>query len=197
MRRRFLALGAVLVGLTAGCSTGTHRSAAPPTTATTSAAVNPDVVPAVITPAYVDAVFAVLEHIDGNASRALIAANAVTPEVLADIRAIYNDPLYAQEVKIAQQSIQGNLSNIRRPPGDVRIRVKRLIFASSQCVFVEADSDYGAVVYAPPNKPASEYWELRPKQSGADPARINATPWALAFNRTFETPTSIPNQCVS
>lgn len=197
MRRRFLAIGGVLMVLLAGCSSGRHLTAGPPTTTTAASSPNPDVVPAVITPAYVDAVFAVLEHIDGNASRALIRAHAVTPEVLADIRAIYNDPLYAEEVKIAYESLQGNLSNVRRPPGDVRIGVTRLLAASSTCIFVETRSDYSRVVFKPPAQPASEYWVLRPKEPGADPKHLNATPWALSFNRTFQSPTAIPNQCAS
>ena len=197
MRRRYLAIGAVLIGLLSGCSSGGRHASAPATTLATASSPNPDVVPAVITPAYVNAVFRVLEHIDGNASRALIAAHAVTQEVTADIRAIYNDPLYAEEVRIAEESVQGDLSNVKRPLGDVRVVVTHLISSSPTCVFLEATSDYTEVVGSLPAAPASEYWELEPKQAGADPDRLNPTPWSMSFNRTFQTPTELPNQCGS
>lgn len=198
MRRRYLATGAVLVGLLTGCSGGGHDPhASGTTTSTTSSSLspNPDVVPAVITPAYVDAVFRVLEHIDGNASRTLIAAHAVTPKVLADIRAIYNDPLYAQEVKIAQQSLQGSLRNVKTPPGDVRVGVVSLISSSPDCIFVRTADDYTDVLVTPGPAPASGYWGLQRKQPGHDPQGLNPTPWALSFNAVFNTPTSVPNQC--
>jgi len=194
MKRRIAGLRAVVgaLFLASACSSG-HHTAAP--TTTTTAAPNPDVIPAVITPAYVDAVFKVLEHIDGNASRELISSKAVTPQVLADIRSIYNDPLYAQEVQIAHQSLQGDLSNVRQPLGDVVVTVTHLISSSPTCVFVETASNYDAVLYKTGNPVASEYWALRPKQNGSDPGHLNETPWSLAFNVDYNSPTSIPDQC--
>jgi hypothetical protein len=200
MRRRMSALGlAAVIAGGAACSSG-HRTDPTKTTSTTSTSfsptgANPDVIPSVITPAYVDAVFNVLEHIDGNASRALIASNAVTPTVLADIRAIYNDPLYAQEVEIAHQSLQGSLSNVKRPPGDVRITVSSLISGSRTCIFVRTTSDYTAVLLHPGPAVAAEYWALTPKVRADDPSGINPTEWALSFNVDFPTPTTVPNQC--
>ena len=197
MRRRFLALGAVAVILVSGCSSGGHHASGATTSSAVGASPHPDVIPAVITPAYVNAVFRVLEHIDGDASRALIASDAVTPGVLADVRAIYNDPLYAQEVQIAQESVHGDLANVRHPPGDVRITVLSLISASRSCIFVKTASDYSAVLRQPGPPVASEYWALKPKQAGGDPGHLNPTPWALSFNVDYKTATSIPDQCAS
>jgi hypothetical protein len=195
MRRLSLALGAVLILAASACSSGHRRPDAPPTSSTQAATPNPDVIPAVITPAYVDAVFGVLEHVDGNASRALITGHGVTPTALADIRSIYNDPLYAQEVEIAHESISASLGNVRNPPGDVRVSVVALVSISSNCIFVRTASDYGAVLVNPGPPVASEYWVLRPKQSGHDPRNLNPTPWALSFNADFTSPTTIPDQC--
>lgn len=177
----------------ASCS-GAHHRAAPPTTASGP---NPDVIPAVITPAYVDAVFRVLNHIDGDASRALLAAGKVTPGVLTDLRAIYNDPLYAQEVKIEEQSINGDTSLVKRPPGDIQTVVVTLMSSSPQCIFVATRSDFRAVLKAPSSPAASEYWGLMRRQSGNDPYHLNPTPWAFFFNADYTTPTTIPNQCGS
>jgi hypothetical protein len=179
-----LALGA--------CSSAVHRGVAASTTTTTS--VDPDVVPAVITAAYVDAVFRVLNHINGEAVRALVAARAVTPEVKLYLRAIYNDPLYATEVKIAQQTL-AQLSNFRHPPGDVDSQVVRVIHAARTCIFVSIAATFSAVVFHPGASAAADYWRLSPKQVGIDPKHLNPTPWALSFNATYPTPTVIPDQC--
>ncbi|HWE54489.1 MAG TPA: hypothetical protein VG435_03210 [Acidimicrobiales bacterium] len=196
MRRLNLALVGVMMLVAGGCSSGGH-SRAVPTTTTQPAGPNPDVVPAVITPAYVNAVFAVLEHVDGNASRTLIESKSVTPQVIADIRAIYNDPLYSQEIRIAQQSRSTSSADLLHPVGDVRITVRAILSESPTCIFVETNSDYSAVLVKPETPAASEYWMLRLKQPGADPSRLNSTPWALSFNADFLTPTTIPNQCVA
>lgn len=194
MRRRILALGAVLVMLGAGCGAGRHAAAT--TTTTTVAGPNPDVVPPVITPAYVDAVFAVLNRIYGNAVRDMITADAVTSTALSDLRAIFDDPLYAKEVGIAHDSLTPeNLSNVRHPPGDVRTSVVRLVSASATCVFVQTTDDYSSVLVHPGPAPAVGYWGLERKQPGHDPLHLNPTPWAFFFNGVFTSPTSIPNQC--
>jgi hypothetical protein len=195
MRRRLLAIGAGLALLVAACSSPHHPAASPG--AAQISAPNPDVIPPVITPAYVNAVFAVLEHVAGNASRALLATNSVSPTVVADLRAIYNDPLYAQEIKIAHQSLAGDLSNVRRPPGDVRILVAQLISSSTTCIFVRTTSDYSKVLIHPVAPAPSEYWTLKPRQAGADPKHLNGTAWALSFNVDFQTVTSIPDQCAT
>lgn len=200
---------ALAAGLSlAGCSTPTRPVASPttspavtspastnPTTTTSPDAVNPDVIPPVITVPYVDAVFKVLEHIDGNVSRNLLLTGRVTQQDLTDLRAIYSDPLYAQEVKIAQQSIGGDLSNVRRPPGDVVIKVLKLISATPSCIFVSTQSDYSSVLIKPGQQAASEYWMLTPKLQVDDPGGINPTHWSLSFNADFITSTEIPNQC--
>lgn len=193
MRRRLLALWAGPVLLAASCSSAHHRAAPP----TTTSGPDPDVVPAVITPAYVDAVFRVLNHIDGDASRALLAAGKVTPGVLTDLRAIYNDPLYAQEVKIAQQSIAGDTSGLKQPLGDIQTVVISVLSSSPQCIFVATRSDFRAVLVDPGPPAASEYWGLTRRQPQYDPDQLNPTPWALFFNADYTTPTSIPDQCSS
>lgn len=195
MRLRILALSVAVAVAGASCSSA-HHDAVPPTTLQ-PAAPNPDVIPAVITPAYVNAVFVVLNHIQGNATRTLVSANAVTSLVIADLRALYNDPLYAREVEIAGQTLQGGLANFQRPPGDIVTTVVDLQFASSSCIFVETSSQFRQVVIRPEQSAAAEYWRLSPKEPAADPHHFNPTPWALSFNATYLKATTIPNQCAS
>ena len=206
MRRWPLVAAAAALCL-AGCSTTSHPSASPATSAAVNApssatpsstapssVINPDVIPPVITMPYVDAVFKVLEHIDGNVSRSLLLAGRLTQTDLTDLRAIYGNPLYAQEVKIAQQSIGENLSNVRRPPGDVVVKVLKILSASSDCIFVSTRSDYSSVLINPGQTPASSYFGLDQKTSQAEPS-INPTPWSIFFNEVFMKPAAIPDQC--
>lgn len=199
MRRR-LALVVVAVMLVGtACSSGSHRAADPTTTSSTSSTVppgpDPYVVPSVITPAYVNAVLAVLEHINGNAIRSLLTARAVTPQVTEDLRAIYNDPLYARELEIARQDLSEDLTNVKIPPGDIKLTVSKLISASPTCIFIETTADYGAVLIKPPPSAATTYWGLNMKISANDPLHLNSTPWAFFFNAVYLSPTVIPNQC--
>lgn len=203
MRRPFLALAAGL-GILAGCSGTGHSSAAPTSSevssttglvTTTTDAPNPEVVPQSITPAYVNAVFAVLNHINGNATRELVANGRLTSQAQSDLRAVYNDPLYGQEVRIAKQGLSGGFANVRHPPGDIVTTVVDLETAGPGCIFVETKSDFTAVLVRPTSPVPSEYWVLRPKHPGDDPGHINPTPWALAFNAVYLTPTTIPDQC--
>jgi hypothetical protein len=202
MRRRLLVLGGAVVLAVAACSSGSHR-ASPPTTvplpSTTAASVaggpNPDVIPPVITPAYVNAVFAVLNHLNGNAARLMVDNDQLTSNVRSTLRAIYNDPLFEVEVRVFEQSVSTQFSNVRRPPGDRMTIVMHLLTASPKCIFVSTHSDLSAVQDTPTRAAASEYWELQPKQPGADPTRLNPTPWALSFNQAFITPTNISTKC--
>ncbi|MDE3204762.1 MAG: hypothetical protein KGQ66_11115 [Acidobacteriota bacterium] len=193
----------VLLVLVGACSSGAHRSdptttssTAAPATSTAPVTPNPYVVPPVITPAYVDAVFKVLNHINGNAVRLLVASGAVTPQALSYLRSIYGDPLYSKEVTLATSSLKGDLANVRKPPGDVVTTVQRLIHASSSCIFVEISENYNAVLYRPGTPPSSGYWGLKEKSSQDDPHGLNPTPWVLFFNAVYMSPTVIPDQCV-
>ncbi len=176
MRRKILALGSAVVLALAACSGRAHDTTptttpAPSTTAApspTPTTINPDVIPPVITVAYVNAVFAVLNHI-GNATRKLVATHQVSSQVRAAFRSIYNDPLYSEEIQIAQDSLSDSINNVRPHPGDGVVRVRNLVTASHACLFPRTSTNLSAVLLHPTAVAASEYYELRPKQPGIDP----------------------------
>jgi hypothetical protein len=147
--------------------------------------------------AYLDAVFKVLNHINGDAARVLVDEGRLTPAVTSRLRAIYSDPLYAVEVRIAQQGIAARFDNVRRPPGDRVTVVDRLLTASRTCVFVETHSDLSTVEVTPNDKAVSEYWELSPKRTRDDPQGFNPTPWQLTFNADYLTRTNMASTCVA
>ena len=193
MRRRVAFAVAVAAVLTS-CSSG-HHAAAPTTSTAQAASPNPDVVPAVITPAYVDAVFRVLNHVNGDAVRATVAAKGITPGVMARLRAIYGGPLYEVEVRVYEEALAQGLTNLRNPPGDRVTSVLSLLQASRSCIFVRTVSSLAAVEEQPTASPASEYWKIQPKDSTDDPQNLNPTPWAMTYNQDYETPTTVPDQC--
>jgi hypothetical protein len=202
MRRRLLALGGAVVLAVAACSNGSHQ-ASPPTTLpgpSTSAAPlaggpNPDVIPPVITVAYVNAVLRALFHVYGNATRTLLITRQVSTSVKADLRSIYNDPAYKQQLAAAQLSLNGVIDNVRGDAGDPVTVVKRLVSESNTCIFFEASTNLSSVLIHPTPSAASEYYELRPKQAGNDPLHLNPTPWAMSYNVAFLSPTTIPSRC--
>jgi hypothetical protein len=197
MRRTLLALGGAAVLAVSGCAHRSH-AAAPPTTSTpasTSSAPDPYVIPPVITVAYVNAVFKVLNHINGNAARSVVSVGHLTEPAIADLRSIYNDPLYGIELRVFDQSIATHFANVRRPPGDRETEVLKVLAASASCIFVESKSDLSAVQVRPSPGAASEYWQLSPKQSVSDRTNLNPTPWGLTLNEAFREPTTIASPC--
>lgn len=197
MRRRFLALGAVTAILVSGCSSARHHATGPTTTTAVAASPDPDVIPAVITPAYVDSVFRVLNHVYGDATRNLVSGKAVTPDVAADLRSIFADPLYGQQISEAQQSLQGPISNVRADPSDAVTAVDRLLFASSDCILVQTTTTLAGVLIRPTPAPVAEYYELGRKQPGLDPGGRNPTPWVITFNADYLKPSPPPTRCAS
>jgi hypothetical protein len=152
-------------------------------------------VPSVITVAYVNGILKTLFHIYGNATRSLAETHTLSQATKADFRSIYNSPLYASEILLAEQSLKGPIENVRQHPGDGIVEVKYLISASSTCIFVSTSTDLSAVLIHATPRPASEYYELTPKQPGIDPVNLNKTPWAISFNVAFLTPTTVANKC--
>lgn len=192
MRRRLRALGmAGLLSTLAACSGGGHKAAQPPSIP----GPNPDVIPAVITPAYVNAVFRVLNHINGNAVRAVVSSRQISATVTQALQAIYAGPLLGVEVKVFQQGLSSGLSNVKPNPGDRLTVVRRLVASTPNCIFVETSSDLSAVEIKAGPRAASEYWELTLKGADQDPSHINPTPWMFSDNQDFTVPTTVTSPC--
>jgi hypothetical protein len=202
MRRKLLALGAAAAIVMAACSSGSNRASPSTTSPAPSTApvgqttvANPGVIPSVITVAYVNAVLIALNHIYGNATRTLRSSHAITPEVMRDLRSIFNDPLYDQQIQAAKISLQGAIDNVRPNAGDGTTVVTHLISASPACIFVETSTDLSRVLVHPTPRAASEYYELAPKDSQNNTSTLNPTPWAFAYNSAFLTPTNVKDPC--
>ncbi|MGI8493189.1 MAG: hypothetical protein ACR2KC_06825 [Acidimicrobiales bacterium] len=202
----------VLVWIVAtGCGGGASHQAAPasatspfshPSSAvvaafptSTTAVPNPAVIPPVIDANYVNAVFRQLNHIIGDVTRLDLAADAVPKQSATDLRAAFNDPWFNRELTLASESLVEDTSNVRRPPGDRVTSVRQLVSAGPRCIFAQTVTDYSPVLIRPAPPAASEYYMLTPKLPGNDPEGVNSTPWAIAYNRVYTTPTQVPSTC--
>ena len=208
MRREALVLGAAML-LCAGCSSAGRVSADSPTSAATTVAattlpavtttsgtgINPDVIPSVITVPYVNAVFRVLNHINGNAARLLIDSGTLSSTVEADLKSIYGPLLLPVELRVFSAGLKQDTSNLRHPMGDRVTLVRRLLTSSASCIFVESVTDLSAVELHPTAQASSEYWELTLKRNAQDPGKINPTPWVAAYNVDYLVPTNIKSPC--
>jgi len=163
--------------LLTACSSG-HRvptakvRPAPPTTA------DPYAVPAVIDVAYVNRVLAALDQVNGNATREAVRAKALTPEFMADLRAVYEGVALEQELKVWSITAQRAFAGFSAAPGNRRTTVIALTTATPACVFVKTHRDYSAATPSPgPDLP--HYITLRP---AARHDTRNPTPWLVTVD---------------
>jgi hypothetical protein len=197
MKLIHLAVGGLLIATASACSSPSPAAdpRPAPAPASTTVPANPYAVPQVITVAYVNSVLQALNHVNGNAARSVVSSDSLSAGAIADLRSIYNDPLYSAELRVFDEGVATNFENVLRPPGDRVTVVSVLISATPSCIYIESKSDLTAVeVHATPGA-ASEYWQLTPKQVGNDPGDLNPTPWALTQNLAFQTSTTAANPC--
>jgi hypothetical protein len=216
MRRTLLAISAAAALLAGACGSSDHDATAhnvvsstsvttsvPATTTTTAPAPtttraptttlpNTAVVPDKITVPYVDAVLAKLNHIYGNAVRSTVAAKKLTPEAIQDLDAIYSVDLGREEQQTFTETVSGGLGNIRRHPGDPIMRVKKLVFSSSTCIYASVDTDSDPALVHPVPPLPDEFIGLRRASIGR---KLDPTPWIFFFDITNKVKTTVPNQC--
>lgn len=148
------------------------------TTATTAAA-DPFATPERIDAAYVDRVLVELNRVYGDVLRKIRATNLYERSDLDPLRAIFNDPLLELQAQEFAKVLEAKDTEFRQPIGDRRMTVKQLITSRQDCVFVEVQADFSAVVVQPPPV-QPRFITLRPTQAGADPGDVNPTPWSMS-----------------
>jgi hypothetical protein len=198
MKLIYLVVGGLLIAMISACSSPSHAADPPPAPAPSTVPANPYAVPQVITVAYVNSVLKALNHVYGNAERQLAATHEVNPDVADDLRSIFNDPAYEGQIQASELSLQrGIIANVRPNGGDAATVVDRLVTATPTCIFIQTSTDPSALFLHPVAEPASEYFELAPKQPDADPQKLNPTPWAYADDEVFLTRTMMTSKCAS
>ena len=170
-------------------------TAAPPPAPVTTTTSVPDrtVVPKRITVAYVDAVLAKLNHVYGDAGRAMVSHRRLTPVVHADLAKVYTARLAATENKVFTIAL-GQLKEIRHHPGDPVSRVVRLITASPTCIFARVVTDTSKIARRTSLPVGKEYIGLARRYAyGA----AGPTPWLIFYDSILITSGSITTQCAA
>ncbi|MST31469.1 hypothetical protein GHK86_01810 [Acidimicrobiaceae bacterium USS-CC1] len=142
------------------------------------------VVPPVITVAYVDAVFAKLDAVYGNALRSMAASRLVTQGAIGDVYAIFTQRLAPTAIQALGSLKASNFRNLRADPGDQHTHVDKLLFASNRCIFARVTVDYSGVdVHAPP-PPFAQYEAL----TSREPINVregDPTAWAIFYDNVL------------
>lgn len=135
-------------------------------------------VPAPIDEAYVERVLQVLDQVQGDVVRRIVETGALTANDRVALRAVFLDPeLRAQTEGFA--ALVQSMDRLRKPPGDNRTTVVRLLTARPDCIYAETTVDVSATVADPP-PPFTSFVALRPSRPGDDPQDVNPTPYAVA-----------------
>lgn len=187
MRHKILVLGAVVSLVVASACSSSSRDVHPIGTAPGP---NPDVIPAIITPAYVDAVFKVLNRVYGEALREELTTRGVGPTVTTELQAIYIPPQLGVELAIFNQALNGSLRYVLPNPGDRVFTTTALQRATSSCIQAEEVADYTAVDRTK-TAPQALTVVLARKHAGAHNS-INATPWVISYEKTQSPATTCP-----
>ena len=163
--------------------------------ATTTVPIDTATVPAVITVAYVDAVFVQLDHIRGNVVRAILASREISPAVQFELGSIYTIPQLKLEAKLLVETFASSHPGIRSDPGDEVVRVTQLVSATRSCIFVRATTDYSAIDSSKSGPHLTwDYYLLQRKP--LLPARpANTTAWLIAGSEQVAPGDIVSNQC--
>ena len=156
--------------------------------ATTSTTTDPFAVPDVITLEYLDRVLAELDRIDGEATRKIVAAKALTPEAIALIESIYTEPELATRLAIMRTHLEKVLANLKGDPKARETNATELISAGPECVFLRATRDFSRSAVIPP-PPQTTYIALAPTTS-------NRTGWTIAFDSFNEDSSRPEDPCL-
>ncbi|MBA3652939.1 MAG: hypothetical protein H0W70_01960 [Actinobacteria bacterium] len=135
-------------------------------------------VPATIDIPYLNRVFLALDHINGDATRLIVANRRITPEAANLLRSIHTDDEFVIQAEIWNDDIDRGLTKLKPAPGDLETNVVRLLDRRPDCVAVEVDRDYSpALVVGKP--PVRTIISLVP--GGVEP---NHTGWVMALEGT-------------
>lgn len=197
-----LCLLAATLALTAcsGGADGTPSTSVPATVSTTSTTVAPDVstVPEVIDEAYVNAVLAALDEVDGEATRIIKDTRRFPPDAADLLNTIYADKEFDNQANNWLQALvrDRELKNVRPDPGSRVTRVERIIFASPRCLWFAMRRDYSAV-YFELGPDRVQYLALEPLDRSNDPKGHNPTPWMITAEGYREDGVEPGNPCAS
>jgi hypothetical protein len=170
--------------LAAACGGGTANvgsgATVPQAGSTSTISSDPYGIPSPITGTYVQRVLDVIEAINADAMRIIIANNRLVPDAARRMRAVNTSSSFSQQTMIVLNQLHAGLTNYRQPPGPVRDHVQRVLSGSGTCIFAAVTRDYSALEKSPETSPTT-YVALHLRISQDDPGNLNPTPWVIDF----------------
>jgi hypothetical protein len=167
----------------------------PPTT--TTSVVPVDQVPAVIDVAYVQRVIDALDHVEGDAVRALVSAREPNRAFYERIRAIYLDPQFDRVQTSYGRSAAQEMVERRADPEDPVTMIDRIIKVNGDCVFAAVTRDFGPILKVPPTEERKKgYIGFGLKKPELDPSHGNPTAWMIGLDGTTSSGEEPSNPCV-
>lgn len=191
-QRTAAALAATALLLTAcgkSSSPASAHATVPPAAPTTTTPADPYAVPATIDAAYLNRVFAALDHVDGDAARIIVANKQLERDAADRLAAIYSRDEFTAQTN-AWLDLLGRLNEVKSPPGDRKTTTKRIIVGQATCVFAEVERDYSALATSP-KPPSTVFLSLTATASKA----LNPTPWVIDFVGTRSDGTQPTSPC--
>ena len=146
--------------------------------------------------AYLNAVLAALDEVDGQAIRMIYATKRFTPEAADLVNAIYSDEETDRRANgwVSALVEDPELRSIRPDPGNRRSTVSRIITSSPACVWMAVERDH-ALDSVDPEPPRTEYVALRPLDRSNDPKGKNPTAWMITSDGFNPDGVEPGNQC--
>jgi hypothetical protein len=151
-------------------------------------------IPKVITVAYVDAVFAQLDALIGNAERSTKVAGKVTQQAIRDMYGVFSPSIAAEQIRGLSVAVQLKFKNVRPNPGNIQTYATRLISGSSSCIFAVVHTDFSATVYKVPKVPTVEYEGLA-RTTVFNVREGNQTGWMVFFLYEYFSAHTLTSQC--
>lgn len=180
-------------------STGSSAETTVPTavrTTSTSAAPDVSTIPETIDEAYLNAVLAALDEVDGEATRIIVATKRFPPEAADLLNSIYSDERFQIQADAWFEALgkDPQLRSIKAQPGNRKTLVRRILSASRKCVWMAVERDHSASSVTP-SGPRTEYIALRPLDKSNDRAGHNSTAWMITADGFNEDGSEPGNGC--
>jgi hypothetical protein len=132
-------------------------------------------IPAVIDLPYVQRVLETIYHLDGEATRHAYAKKTVDAELYERLEAIFGGEALEESKRILGENAAEGFAVFANPPGDPKVRAVEVLQATTKCIVVRADLDFGPYYKDQRPPPTQSLIQLAP----ADVLPLNPTRWGI------------------
>ncbi len=142
---------------------------------TTTITTDPFAVPAVVDLPYVQRVLETIYRLSDEATRYAYATKVPDAELSERLDAIFGGPALEEAKRVLSENAAEGYVRLANPPGDAEVRAVDILQATSTCMVVRANLDFGSYYKDPPPAPPQGVVQL----SKADVLPFNPTGWGV------------------